>query len=72
MRVRINWEPDASTGRDMWCLGRENFMDGPRWKYGGELVRWHPVLVSMGILRDMKSITMEVFYLVVQFWESGK
>ena len=27
--VRVCWEPDAGTGRAMWCLGREDFIDGP-------------------------------------------
>ena len=40
-------------------------------KYGGKLVWWHPVLTSMEITREMKSISMEVFYLLVKFWESG-
>ena len=34
VEVRVWWEPDAGTGRAIWGLVREDFIDGPRW------VRW--------------------------------
>ena len=38
--VKVCWEPDAGTGRAMWCLAREDFIDGPLWVRrwcGGEM-----------------------------------
>ena len=29
MRVSVCWEPDVGTGRAMWSLFREDFIDGP-------------------------------------------
>ena len=40
MGVRIYWEPYASTGRAIWGLVMEDFIDGSRWvrwKGGGEI-----------------------------------
>ena len=29
--VWVRWEPDAGTWGAIWCLGRENFIDGSLW-----------------------------------------
>ena len=51
----------AGLGRLCWCLKELLEM----WsKYGGELVRWHPLLASMEVSREM-------FYLLLEFWRGG-